>query len=391
MTFREIRYWTRIAWLFLIRSGRSTAALSVMVITAVAVLIFLSALAVGVNDTMLQNTVGLFSGHMTGQKLAASVQPEELMVKGVKGVLKRVYLTGVLSNGDLNQALLLGAIDPQKETSFTVLPEKIVSGRYPNDGQPEILLSQSLADKLELQLGKTVQFKSPPQNRLLHLSVAGIYDTRMDPLEWGVAFCPLSEIPEKELPWSAAIFLQKGVAPQSIMDQYREKWPGKYRFESWETRMPDLRQLIDLEYISMGIVIILVFAVVAIGIACSFVIFIIKNMREYGIMKAMGVTRREMSLLIVLKVALMNVFACGVGLFIGIVATWAIAKSGGIDISAFTSHNRYFTVSGIIYPRLTTFSILAPPMTAFLFGLAAAIWPAVLLARKKTAAIIRMV
>ena len=155
--------------------------------------------------------------------------------------------------------------------------------------------------------------------------------------------------------------------------------------------MPDLRQLIDLEYISMGIVIILVFAVVAIGIACSFVIFIIKNMREYGIMKAMGVTSREISLLIVLKVALMNFMACGVGLIIGTVTVWIVAKSGGIDISAFTSHNRYFTVSGIIYPRLTVFSILAPPVTAFSFGLVAAIWPAVILVRKKAADIVRMV
>jgi ABC-type lipoprotein release transport system permease subunit len=155
--------------------------------------------------------------------------------------------------------------------------------------------------------------------------------------------------------------------------------------------MPDLRQLIDLQYISMGIVIILVFGVVAIGIACSFVIFIIKNMREYGIMKAMGVTTREMSVLIVIKVALMNVIACGVGLLIGIIAVWGITQSGGIDITAFTSHNRYFTVSGIIYPRLTEFSLLAPPVISFLFSLMAAVWPVALLARRKTADIMRMI
>jgi ABC-type lipoprotein release transport system permease subunit len=141
----------------------------------------------------------------------------------------------------------------------------------------------------------------------------------------------------------------------------------------------------------MGIVIVLVFGVVSIGIACSFVIFIIKNIREYGIMKAMGVTTRELSALIVMKVALMNFFACGVGLLIGVVSVWGIAESGGIDITAFTSHNRYFTVSGIIYPRLTAFSLLAPPVTAFLFSLVAAIWPAMLVARRKTADIIRMI
>jgi len=155
--------------------------------------------------------------------------------------------------------------------------------------------------------------------------------------------------------------------------------------------MPDLRQLIDLEYISMGIVIILVFGVVSVGIACSFVIFIIKNIREYGIMKAMGVTTGEMSVLIMMKVALMNVIACGLGLLIGSIAVWGIAELGGIDITAFTSHNRYFTVSGVIYPRLTVFSLLAPPGASFLFSLIAAVWPAALLAKRKAADIIRMV
>ena len=155
--------------------------------------------------------------------------------------------------------------------------------------------------------------------------------------------------------------------------------------------MPDLRQLIDLEAISMAIVILLVFGVVAIGIACSFVIFILRNMREYGILKAMGVGRGEMAGLIVAKVLLMNGIACSAGIGIGILAVLTVAGTGGIDISAFTSHNRYFAVSGIILPRLTAFSLWAPPATAMLFGLLAALWPAVMVARKKAADILRMI
>jgi ABC-type lipoprotein release transport system permease subunit len=62
---------------------------------------------------------------------------------------------------------------------------------------------------------------------------------------------------------------------------------------------------------------------------------------------------------------------------------------GGIDISAFTSHNQYFSVSGVIVPRLTAFSLCTPPATALLFSLLASLWPAVLLARKKAAEILR--
>lgn len=108
-------------------------------------------------------------------------------------------------------------------------------------------------------------------------------------------------------------------------------------------------------------------------------------------MKAMGVTTAEMSMLIVAKVALMNLIACAVGLLIGVFAVLAVAHMGGIDITAFTSHNRYFAVSGVIYPRLTAFSLWAPPTTSLLFSLLAATWPAALVARKKAADILRLV
>ena len=86
MQSEGLGFWTRIAILFLLRSGRSTAPLSIMVITAGAALIFLSALAVGVNDAMLQNTVVLFSGYITGYGLDPSMRSEELMAPGARPI-----------------------------------------------------------------------------------------------------------------------------------------------------------------------------------------------------------------------------------------------------------------------------------------------------------------
>lgn len=87
----------------------------------------------------------------------------------------------------------------------------------------------------------------------------------------------------------------------------------------------------------------------------------------------------------------MNLIACAAGLLTGMLAVLVVAQMGGIDITAFTSHNRYFAVSGVIYPRLTAFSLWAPPATSLVFSLGAAVWPAVLVARKRAADILRLV
>ncbi len=385
-----IGFWTRIALLFLVRSGRSTASLSVMVILSVSALIFLSALSAGVGDAMLKNTVGLFSGHITGDGIDPSLKPRDLKVKGVSGVLKRVRVQGVLSNGRLDMPLMLCGMNPGEEAAMTALPAKLTHGRYPENGRAELLIGKPVAEKLGVRTGSLLYFTPESGSGVPPMTVSGIYRTRIDALDRDIAFCPLDAIAGENRAWTAAVFLSQGVDPAGVMAVYRQKWPGRFRFDSWETLMPDLSQLIDLENISMAIVIVLVFAVVAVGIACSFVIFIIRNLREYGIMKAMGVSSAEMSMLIVMKVAVMNALACGAGLFLGCLAVWIVEQTGGIDITAFTTHNRYFTVSGVIHPRLTVFSLLAPPATAFAFSLAAAVWPAALVARRKAADILRM-
>ena len=383
--------WTRLAWLFLVRSGRTTAALSIMVVTAVGTLIFLSALAVGVKDAMLRNTVGLFSGHVTGVSLPASITSRDLLVPGVEAVLKRVYVPGILSVNGLSQPLTICGIDPDQETVHTVLHRKISQGRYPAVGRNELLISRDTAREFGLHPRDRLRIKFPTTGHAIDLSVSGIFQTGLESLDRGLAFCPLDRLTVQATTWSAAVFLKTGIEADAIIRTYQRQFAQPLRFESWESQMPDLRQLIDLEAVSMAIVILLVFGVVAIGIACSFVIFIIRNMREYGILKAMGVSTGEMAALIVAKVLMMNLLACGVGLLIGGSAVLLTTKAGGIDISSFTSHNRYFTVSGVIVPRLTAFSLWAPPVTALCFSLLAAVWPAWLVARKKAADILRMV
>ena len=384
-------FWLRTAFLFLYRSGRSTIALSLMLVAAVAALIFLSALAVGITDAMIRNSVSLYSGHITGFALPFSLKPDSLYVNGVADVLKRIPSHGLMRFRDQVETVTLIGIDPAAELKRTAIRQKITAGRFPRNDEQSILLSQPLSESLKIRAGDTLTFKPGPGAAGNRLMVSGIYRTGIDQLDRSIAFCPSGILSATGPNWTAAVFLDDGVDPAAVIAALRRQLSGDYKFKSWEELMPDLRQLIDLEYLSMGVVTVLVFGVVSLGIACAFVIFILKNLREYGIMKAMGVTNREMTLLIFLEVVVMNLVASGIGIVAGVLAVIITNAAGGLDLTAFTSHNRYFAVSGVIFPRLTFFSLYSPPMVSFLFSLFAAIWPAVLIARKKAANILRIV
>jgi ABC-type lipoprotein release transport system permease subunit len=360
-----------------------------MVIAAVSTLIFLSSLAVGVNDAMVRNSVGLFSGHILATGLPSDLTPENLKIKGVEHVLKRIHVPGAISFGDKTEAIDMVGIDPISEGKATALAKKIVKGRNIRDGLHEVLVSKAVSDKLGVGVGELLRFAAIGLEGPLALKISGIYDTGISSMDMGLAFCPYSALPLNAYRWSAAVFIRDNATPETIVSSYRRLFGTRYPFTTWRESMPALVQLIDLNYLSMTIVILLVFGVVSLGISCAFVVFIFKSLREYGIMKAMGVTVGEVACLIVIEIVLINFAACLAGGVLGVGAVFFFSHHG-IDLSSWTSHNQYFAVSGTIFPRLTVYSLFSPPAACLAFGLVSAIWPALLVASKKAVDILRV-
>ncbi len=362
--------------------------LCLMLVAAVSALIFLSSLAVGVNDAMIRNSVGVFTGHISGTQIPRSIKPESLKINGVKSVLRRVNVPGIILKGEKAETANLVGIDPDQEKGMTALYKKKTRGRFIEKGEQALYLSEAMCKTLNADIGDELSFKTVLGKEKLTVKVSGIYRMGTEVLDSKTAFCPAGILPENITgTWSAAVFLEEGIDPVSVINNYGKKYPS-LQFTSWKDLMPDLLQLIDLNYMSMNIVMFLVFAVVSIGIACAFAIFILKNMREYGIMKSMGVTPGETGFLIIIEIFIINIAASLAGVILGVLAVF-IAGHWGIDLTSFTSHNRYFTISGVIFPRLTFYSLVLPPFLAMVFSLVSGVWPALLISRKKAVQILR--
>lgn len=377
----------KIGGLILLRSWRATVVLSVMVVSAVAALVFLSALAVGTNDAMIRNSTGLFSGQIAASRIGGEAEALLLNVPGVARVLSRIHRQVLLRHGDRVEPILLVGVSPEEEKATTALWRKTVTGRYLVAGEAALYLNQETARRLNADAGALVSLETVPGEKAMLCTLVGLYKTGISQLDQGMAFTPIDTMPGAGGERSAAVFLRPGTDEAGIVTAYRKLLPDA-TFTAWTEFMPDLKQLIDLEGLCMALVIILVFAIVSVGIACAFLLFALKNLREHGIMKAMGVMAGETALLLTTQVGLLTVSAAVVGALLGALATTLLARTG-IDIGAFTSHNQYFSVSGVIHPRLTAQALLASPLAAIVFGLAAAVWPTLYLIRKSPADILR--
>jgi ABC-type lipoprotein release transport system permease subunit len=383
----QFRFLSKVAFLFICRSWRSTSVLATMILTATAALVFLSSLAVGTNDAMITNSVRLFSGHIVAEHIPRYLV-DGLLVPGVDAVLLRENKTARFFKGAEPIAVDLVGIDPEKERNHTAIWKKTVYGRYLKSGERALFIGQAAADRLKLSAGDRVKVELHKDQTSTEWVVSGTFQTGISRLD-NLIFCPAGVFPDSDPNPSVAVFLRDGVDPSKILSVYRNLSvsPG---FKSWVDFMPDLKQLIDLNYVSMGIVMVLVFGIVSIGIACAFIIFILKNLREHGIMKALGVLPIEAAWFILNQVAVLTLAAAAGGTAIGALAVTLFGHLG-IDLTTFTSHNQYFVISGVIYPRLTCYSVLWPPVSAVVFGLIASIWPVAFVIRKRAADILRTI
>jgi len=119
----------------------------------------------------------------------------------------------------------------------------------------------------------------------------------------------------------------------------------------------------------------LAMGILAFGIANAAYISVSERLREFGILKAMGVTPRGIMMLVQGEILLLVGLAglAGVALGAGASLLWA---QGGIDLSRWTSANRHFIASSVIYPRLVIRALGLPMLVAIACGVLAGSLPA---------------
>jgi len=361
-----------------------------MILSATGTLVFLSALATGTSDAMIRNSVGLYSGHISGFNLDRKISVNLLFNKKVKSVLKRDLCTGFLSRGEKVKGVQFTGIVPDDEKINTGLWKKTMEGEFLTTHGKGIYIGVSTANFLDAKVGDKIFFSTHKGETKKAYTVNGIFKTGLTEFDNNKVFCNIDNLPLKTDKWNAAVFLKEASDVAEVIQVYRKFTPDKEKFSAWYEIMPDLKQLVDMNKICMGILTIIVFIIVSMGVSCAFMIFILKNLREYGIMKVMGLSSIETVFLIFAEVFIMIFFAATTGVVIGMFAVKIVAGTG-IDISSLTSHNRYFIISGVIYPRLTSADLLFPPLMSLLFCILAAIWPAYTVSTSKIAKVIRTI
>jgi ABC-type lipoprotein release transport system permease subunit len=378
------------------RHRRKSVATGGFILVGTAILVVLVGITVGINDAMVANSVHLHSGQIfievpAGIAVDVSRLSESLAGGGrVETLLQRRRFSVLLRSPSGAAPATIFSVDPAPESQTTAIAGRIATGRYPAAGKGEILLGADLAETLGAAQGTPIDLWDADGQALGQLTVSGIFATEIAHFDRGVAYMPSGVL--KRTPAEAAVefalFYETGVSLDAERARIVPLLPPGVRLNTWQTLMPDLVQLIEMNAVSMGIILVLVYGLVGFGISNTFILTIVERYREFGILKAMGLRPAELETLVFLE----SFTICLAATVLGLLAGWLLTDllgATGIDLTRWTSHNRYFLVTGVVRPRIAASDLIGPAGISLFVSLLAAYLPTRICRRRSTADLLR--
>jgi ABC-type lipoprotein release transport system permease subunit len=371
---------------------------SVLTISAIAFglfcLIVFQALKVGMHQEMVNSTIQLDAASLqvlpsgTGEGLTrlrplTDAQQVITLLAERPEVSAGLRLRGpaLVSSPAGSAAVVVTGIDPASETHITVIASRLTAGLYlaPPGG---VLLGAALADSLGVTVGGEVTvlvqtlFGKPASRRL---PVRGIYRTALASFDRGHVFLdlPTAQGLFDAAHLATAVVLRVPPEHESELAAWlRDRLPtDRYRVAPWQELAPDVVQLIDLNDGAMRLLVMIVFAIVALGIVNTMGMSVLERTTEFGVLAALGLRPVQVITLVVLESLVLGAIAAVAGSLAGLVVCGYLA-SQGIDLTHLTSANPYFATSHVLKAQLATGDLLLANLVGFVTALLAGLVPA---------------
>jgi ABC-type lipoprotein release transport system permease subunit len=394
-----MRLYLRLAWRNIWRHRRRTLIVVLAMGLGLAMMMMYDGLIAGFDQAIYGNAIKVLGGNI--QVHPDSINPEEeldpltpladdqavvtaaLSQPQVLAATRRINTGGLASSREGAFGVNIIGIEPEKEQGVNLATQFVVSGRYltADDGDV-VFIGKGLADAMGVQVGDRFTLAgqaSHQQTRNRTMTVAGIYDLGMPDIEKQSVYVSLREAQDlvdlNGQSTEVAITLKKLGEERRVMDALRPSLPG-YEIQSWDTNFPQLKAAIETKGSVMNIFGVIILMIAGIGILNLLLMAVYERTREIGVLGALGLKPRQISLLFILEGTMMGLVGVAAGVVLGL-AFNGLFRQIGFDYSAFSGLTTYMAlISGRIYPDWGVDKLLGRALTVAIIAALAAFIPA---------------
>ena len=357
----------KLAWsnAFLRRSR--TLLLVSMIAVSMALMLSIQGIYDGMTKNMLNKTLRSDCGEVSiyqkqyrlNKVFSNNIQNADAIVQRlnrdpkVKIAVKRFSVEGLSSTARKSSFANIIGVDLDDEEKFGKFSRFLKEGEVSFQDYGAVIGS-ALADKLKVHIGSKVIFttqNSQGEINGLYLRVKGIVQTTNINIDNFAIYVPLQRVytflgVPAESATQIAIRTDDAKLVQTLKQEYKE-----LDVESLLELYPLLKQMEDMTYIFNSITFAIVMLVVFIGILGVMYVSILDRIREFGILRAIGMDYRYIRLQIFLEALFVGLVGYIGGAVLGSLSLYYLQVQG-LDLSAYAEGLEKFGYSSIIYAHV---------------------------------------
>jgi ABC-type lipoprotein release transport system permease subunit len=394
----------QIAWRNIWRNPRRTAVILIAVVIGVWSMVFLGALMRGIIKGMIHNGINTLTGHI---QIHQSRYPDDPSIDNsidnpadIKPVLDRLLPAGshwttrvrvnaIASNARHNGSVTLVGIDPQIEKPLSFIGSAITQGRYlKTEDNNAILVGRALARRYETGPGRKLILMTQDKTGQIAskaFRITGIFQAEMEATEKAYVFVTRRSA-QKMLKMGKAIseisilFSSPDQATQTVRTLDAQLAGRQLAVRSWQEALPLLQAYLELYDSFILIWFVVVFVAMGFGILNTTLMAVFERMREFGLLKALGMRPGRIVTGILSEALIILLFGMLIGNILGLSSCWALSFHG-IDLAALAKGVEYAGMSRVIVPQVLIKDLLSANLVVLALGLLVCLYPAVKAAR----------
>ncbi len=398
-----------LAWRNLWRHRRRTLITLSSISLGFAIAVFFIGLGDGAHNSMIRNAIQLGHGHISVQPVGYQVAPanEKTLtnvsglvqqvagVPGVTSVEPRVELQVLVSTAHNSVGAGLSGFPVDRSVKAHMVEPHLVAGEWLESGDARgVLVGQRMAEKLKVRVGSKLVVMAggaDGEHQAQLARVRGIFETGMGELD---AYAVISDLAmartllvgdsSQESATLLAIFLDSPEQLTELQNSLVATLQGlDQRVDmdvlTWQQSMPELVQFIALDDAGNTVFLIFILLMVVFGIANTMLMSVLERTREFGLLRALGMERRQLLLLVFCEVCLLGLVAVLLGWVLGgCLHLWFAER--GLDMVALMGEESTAlagtVMDSVVYTELSMARVLELTLTVFSVTLITGIYPA---------------
>ena len=382
----------KMAWRNIWRHTRRTVIIVLAMSLTLALMMWYDGLVNGWTDAIYGNAVKVLGGniqvHAEGYREAANSNPlfpladPQAVIKAaeanplVLAATQRIKTGGLVTSREGAFAVGIIGVEPEKEIKVNIIGQNVKDGRnLTSDDLDSILIGKGLADAMGVKVGDRITMVGSSQHEQMRqrtMNIVGIYDLGLADMEKQDVYISLLEAQTLygvNGSTEVAIFLSKLGQESSVINTMKPALPG-YEIESFQANYPDLASTINTKTGVMNFFSVIIIAIAGIGILNLLLMAVYERTREIGVLGAMGLKPRQISLLFILEGTMIGLVGAAAGVIFGLAINGYLMKVG-LDFGDLSNVASYMAlVQSRIYP---TWGIERLPMRVSMIVLIAAL------------------